>query len=201
MSDETAKDGLFSGILAAAMFLFFLLFIDAGVLPSLIAGGLAYAIGFFFLFRVKKPEVLASETGLKAALQEGSRKLEEIRRLEKLVRKASAIAQIKDIEAIIGKILAKVEQDPGSLRQAHQFLGYYLDSTINILNKYVGLSSQDVEDADIGKSLAKVESMLQTIRDAFEKQLARLLSSDAMDLDAELATLEQTIKMEGLGKE
>jgi 5-bromo-4-chloroindolyl phosphate hydrolysis protein len=76
-----------------------------------------------------------------------------------------------------------------------------LDSTINILNKYVELSAQDIEDEDIKKSLAKAETMLQTIRDAFEKQLGRLLSNDAMDLDAELATLEQTIKMEGLGKE
>ena len=60
---------------------------------------------------------------------------------------------------------------------------------------------ENVEDDDIRKSLAKVETMLQTIRDAFEKQLGRLLSDDAMDLDAELATLEQTIKMEGLGKD
>jgi len=201
MADETAKDGLFSGILAAAMFLIFLLALDAGVLVSLLAGAVSYAIGFFFLFRVKKPEVIASETTLKDALQEGSRKLLEIRRLEKQVRKASASSQIKDIEGIIGKILAKIEHDPASLKQAHQFLGYYLDSTINILNKYVELSAQDIEDEDIKKSLAKAETMLQTIRDAFEKQLGRLLSNDAMDLDAELATLEQTIKMEGLGKE
>jgi 5-bromo-4-chloroindolyl phosphate hydrolysis protein len=201
MSDETTKDGLFSGILAAAMFLVFLLIIDAGVVASLLAGAVVYAIGFFFLFRVKKPEVIASEATLKEALQEGSRKLSEIQRLEKQVRKASMIPQIKDIEGIIGKILAKIEHDPDSLKQAHQFLAYYLDSTINILNKYVELSAQDIEDEDIRKSLAKVETMLQTIRDAFEKQLGRLLSDDAMDLDAELATLEQTIKMEGLGKE
>jgi 5-bromo-4-chloroindolyl phosphate hydrolysis protein len=201
MSDETTKDGLFSGILAAAMFLAFLLIIDAGVVASLLAGAVVYAIGFFFLFRVKKPEVIASEATLKEALQEGSRKLSEIQRLEKQVRKASMIPQIKDIEGIIGKILAKIEHDPDSLKLAHQFLAYYLDSTINILNKYVELSAQDIEDEDIKKSLAKVETMLQTIRDAFEKQLGRLLSDDAMDLDAELATLEQTIKMEGLGKE
>jgi 5-bromo-4-chloroindolyl phosphate hydrolysis protein len=201
MSDETTKDGLFSGILAAAMFIFFLLIIDAGVPASLFAGAVAYAIGFFFLFKVKKPEVVANETTLKTALQEGSRKLSEIQRLEKQVRKASVTSQIRDIEGIIRKILAKIEHDPDSLKQAHQFLAYYLDSTINILEKYVELSAQDVEDADIKTSLAKVETMLETIRAAFEKQLARLLSDDAMDLDVELATLEQTIKMEGLGKE
>jgi 5-bromo-4-chloroindolyl phosphate hydrolysis protein len=201
MSGKTTKDGLFSGILAAAIFLVFLLFIDAGILASILAGAVAYAIGFLFLFRVKNPETVAGEATLKAALQEGSRKLSEIERIEKQVRKPSMSSQIKDIEGIIGKILAKIGNDPASLKQAHQFLGYYLDSTLNILNKYVELSSQNVEDENIKKSLAKAESMLQTIRDAFEKQLGRLLSDDAMDLDAELATLEQTIKMEGLGKE
>lgn len=201
MSDETTKDGLLSGILAAAIFLVFLLLIDAGILVSILVAAVAYAIGFFFLFRVKKPEIIASETTLKAAIQEGYRKLSEIRSLGKRVQKASMTSRIEDIEGIIGKILAKIEKDPVGIRQAHQFLGYYLDSTINILGKYVELSAQDVEDDDIKKSLAKVEAMLQTIRDAFEKQLGRLLSNDAMDLDAEIATLEQTIKTEGLGKE
>jgi 5-bromo-4-chloroindolyl phosphate hydrolysis protein len=201
MSDETAKDGLLSGILASAIFLVFLLAIDAGLILSLLVAAVAYAIGFFFFFKVKRPEIIAGESTLKAALLEGGRKLAVIQGLEKRIRKSSMVSQVKDIEGIIGKILAKIERDPGRLRQAHQFLTYYLDSTINILNKYVELGAQNVDDEDIQKALAKVESMLQTIRDAFEKQLARLLSDDAMDLDAELATLEQTIKMEGLGKE
>jgi 5-bromo-4-chloroindolyl phosphate hydrolysis protein len=201
MPNETTRDGLLSGILAAAIFLVFLLIVDAGIGPSLLVAAVSYAVGFFFLFKVKKPEVLAGESTLKAALQEGGRKLAEIQGLEKRIRKSSMTAQIRDIEGIISKVLAKIEHDPARLKQAHQFLTYYLDSTINILNKYVELSAQNVEDEDIRKSLAKVETMLQTIRDAFEKQLGRLLSDDAMDLDAELATLEQTIKMEGLGKD
>jgi 5-bromo-4-chloroindolyl phosphate hydrolysis protein len=201
MSDKTAKDGLLSGILAAAMFLVFLFIVDLGLVLSILVAAVAYAVGFFFLFKVKKPEIIAGESTLRAALQEGARKLAQIQALEKQIRKSSMISQIKDIEGIIGKILAKVERDPSRLQLAHQFLTYYLDSTINILNKYVELSAQNVEDEDIKKSLTKVETMLQTIRDAFDKQLGRLLSDDAMDLDAELATLEQTIKMEGLGKE
>lgn len=201
MSEETTKDGLLSGILAAAVFLVFFFVLDIGLVPSLLVALAAYAAGFFFLFKVKKPEVLAGESSLKAALEEGKRKLAEIQGLEKKIKKPSMVSQIKDIEGIIAKILAKIERDPSRLRLAHQFLNYYLESVINILNKYVELGAQNVEDEDIKKSLAKVEAMLQTIRDAFDKQLGRLLSDDAMDLDAELETLEQAIKMEGLGKE
>src|SRR5208282_2401539 len=117
MSDEKAKDGLLSGILAAAMFLVFLLAIDAGLIPSLLVAAVAYVIGFFFLFKVKRPEIVASESTLKTALQEGGRKLAVIQGLEKRIRKSSMISQIKDIEGIIGKILAKIERDPARLKQ------------------------------------------------------------------------------------
>ena len=156
MADTKAKDGLFSAILAAAVFLAFLLAVDAGILASLVAGGVAYAAGFFFLFRVKRPEVVAGETSLKAALQEGTGKLQEIKALEKRIRKGEVVAQVKDIEAIIGKILAKIQQDPSTLKRAHQFLGYYLDSTINILGKYVELGAQNIEDADIDNFVGDV---------------------------------------------
>ena len=62
------------------------------------------------------------------------------------------------------------------------------------------LAAKNVNDVAIQTALAKVETMLGTIRDAFEKQLAKLLSGEVMDLDVELNLLQQTINMEGLGK-
>ena len=73
------------------------------------------------------------------------------------------------------------------------------DSTITILEKYEKLTANPVRDDKIKTSIARVEAMLDTIDKAFEKQLANLLSNDVMDLDAELALLESTINMEGLG--
>lgn len=97
------------------------------------------------------------------------------------------------------KILAEIRRDPADLKRSRQFLSYYLDATINIITKYATLSSQRVDDESIGESLSRTERMLDTINLAFEKQLARLLSNDVMDLDTELTLLEKTIEMEGLG--
>jgi 5-bromo-4-chloroindolyl phosphate hydrolysis protein len=96
--------------------------------------------------------------------------------------------------------LDTIQEDPTKLKPSQQFLNYYLDATVNILTKYVDLAGKDVRDAEIQKSLLKVETTLITIKDAFDKQLAKLLSNDAMNLDVEIQVLEQTINSEGLGK-
>jgi 5-bromo-4-chloroindolyl phosphate hydrolysis protein len=204
MSDMTAKkekDGLLSGILGGAAFLIFLLLFDVGFFLSLVIGAAAFATGFFLLFRVKPEEVLEAENTIKTALDQGTAKLSQIMKLRSQIKKPPVTAKILEIENMITKIITQVGKEPNKLNKAQQFLNYYLDSTINILKKYVELSAQNLGDPSIKASLAKVESMLQTIRDAFEKQLANLLSDDVLDLDTELKVLDQTIKSEGLGKE
>lgn len=108
-------------------------------------------------------------------------------------------AKIAALCRTVDKILAEIRRDSDDLKRARQFLSYYLDSTITILEKYEKLIANPVRDEKIGASIERVEAMLDTIGKAFEKQLANLLSNDVMDLDAELALLENTINMEGLG--
>ncbi len=200
MKKKTTPDGLLSGILGAAVFGVFYLLIDIGLVFSLALGVVAFVAGFF-LFDRKKPEVLEKEDDLRDSLDAGDKKHSEIRALQRKIRKASVLSRLKEIDDIVERILAGIKKDPSKLRNARQFLDYYLDATILILTKYVDISSQNVKDPGIQASLARVEGMLGTIKDAFDAQLARLLSNDVMDLDSALQTLKQTIEMEGLSKE
>ena len=193
------SDGLLAGILGAALFLVFLFVINAGPIVSLVIGGAGFGAGML-LFSRKKPEVIAQEIDLKTAVSNGQKKLVEIQKFQKLIKKPVVVAKVKEICEVIEKILEDLEKDPQDLKAARQFLDYYLDSTIKILNRYVELSAQNISDDSIKASLLKVENMLQTIKDAFEKKLAQLLSNDVMDLDTELSLLDQSINMDGLRK-
>jgi 5-bromo-4-chloroindolyl phosphate hydrolysis protein len=200
MSKRTAPDGILSGILGAAVFGVFYLLVDVGLVVAIGLGVVAF-VGGFFLFQRKRPEVLEREDDLKSSLDAGDKKHSEIRALQRRIQKPSMLAKIKEIDDIVEKILVGIRKDPSKLHNARQFLDYYLDATIKILTKYVDISAQNVKDAGIQASLARVEGMLGTIKDAFDAQLARLLSNDVMDLDSAIQTLKQTIEMEGLGKE
>lgn len=200
MSDSNrTADIVGAGITGAVLFLVFLLLIDTGILLSLGIGAVGFIAGLL-LFTRKKAAVIDKEHELKSALDDGARKLQDIRNIEKKIKDDSVIRKIKGIDEVTAKILAEIKKDPSILSDARQFLKYYLDSTVKILEKYVELGSQNINDASIGNSLAKVEGILGDLQAAFEKQLAGLLAHDVMDLDAELNLLQQTIKMEGLGK-
>ena len=51
---------------------------------------------------------------------------------------------------------------------------------------------------EVRETLDKMESVLVTIRKAFQKQLGKLLEDDVMDLDTEIESFKKAIKTEGL---
>jgi 5-bromo-4-chloroindolyl phosphate hydrolysis protein len=199
MSRKTTSDGLLAGVLGAAVFAVFFLVVEVGLVASLLLS-LGAFVGGFFLFVRKSPEIADRETDLRLSLDAGEKRHAEIKTLARRIRKPSVLSRIKEIDLAVEKILGVIRKDPSKLRAARQFLDYYLDATIKILTRYVDISSQDLKDAAIQASLARVEGMLGTIKDAFDAQLAKLLTDDVMDLDVALETLKQTIEMEGLGK-
>lgn len=194
-----SPDWVLSSSLAAGAFLVSYLFIDIALPFSAAISSLFFASGAV-LFRRKKAEILEKAADLASSLADGRKKLLEIEDHGKLIKNRAVNAKVDALCVTVRKILAEIKRDPEDLKIARQFLSYYLDATINILDKYVKLTSQNVTDAGISNSLKRVESMLDTIGAAFEKQLARLLNNDVMDLDTELSLLEKTIQMEGLGE-
>jgi 5-bromo-4-chloroindolyl phosphate hydrolysis protein len=196
---KKANNGLLSGIIAAAVFLIVFLVLGLPLLISLVLAVVGLAAGWILL-PTKKPEAAAAEAEVKDSLAEGRQKLSQIRALGRNVQNPQMSKVLAEVCGITEKILGTIAADPKKLKLAKQFLNYYLDSTLKIMTIYAELASKNVHDATIQAELAKVEAMLGTIKDAFEKQLAKLLSGEVMDLDVELSLLQQTINMEGLGK-
>lgn len=192
---DSSPDWILASVTAAAGFLATYVFASFALPVSLVISALAFASGSL-LFRKKNALIEPPPPDLEASLAEGRRKLNQIRALGRNIKNERLERVCKTIE----KILAEIRRDPADLKRARQFLSYYLDSTINILEKYEKLSAQDIGDPAIRASLSRVESMIDTINLAFEKQLSHLLSNDVMDLDTELSLLEKTIQMEGLGE-
>lgn len=106
--------------------------------------------------------------------------------------------KIEDICKIVEKIFINLEEHPEDIEQAGPFLNHYLDSALGIIQKYVELKDQRIDSPEVRETLAKVESVMVTIRKAFEKQLAKLLEDDVLDLDTEVEYFKRSIKIDGL---
>ena len=197
--------GILSGIVGGGLFLLLWLALGVPVLLSLVVGVVGYGAGLLIFRRSARGVEVAipgvSRAMLEEALREGADKLAELKSLSGRIPDRPVREKFDAIVTAAGSIIDDLRKNPKDIRAARQFLSYYLDATVKIVSRYTELAAKKLDSADIQGSLRKVESMLDTIRGAFEKQHARLLENDVLDLDSELALLKQTISMEGLGEE
>jgi 5-bromo-4-chloroindolyl phosphate hydrolysis protein len=201
--DSSAVQGIVSGFLGGGAFVVLFIFLDFAWWLALTAGVASFFTGYLIM-RPRRNTVLLQVQGLapgtvEKVLEEGRRKIEELRDFEGRITSPEVREEVKGIRDAAVRILEEIERDPGDVKIARPFLNYHFDATMKILRKYVELSERGAADTAIRTSLNKVENTLHLIRTAFEKQHSRLLENDTLDLDTEITVLEKTIRMEGLG--
>ena len=146
----------------------------------------------------KKPESTGNPE-IDALLKERERAVSEMRRLNDSIQDETISAQIDHLEEITGKIIDHVAAQPKKLPQIRRFLNYYLPTTLKILNAYDRMDAAGISGSNIDTTKQKVESMLTTIVQAFDRQLDALFGEEALDISTDIAVLEQMLAREGLG--
>lgn len=188
------------GVLGGAAFLAFLFLLQAGLFLSLLAAAGGFAAGMLLANDSRSRKTPAGEPAAKnldAALAAAEKKLDEYESLIETIESESVRRKARQIAELERKILEDIEADPKDFGPARGFLSYYQDAAVNILRKYQQILDRGASSSEVRASVSRVEPILETIRAAFEKQLARLLENDVLDLDTEITVLEETLKMEG----
>ena len=124
--------------------------------------------------------------------------ISELRRLNLNIENEKISAQIDDIEATTSKIFDHVIAHPDKTNQISKFLNYYLPTTMKLLNTYDRMGSQGVAGENISGTMQKVEETLDMVVNAFHKQLDTLFAGEALDVNADIAVMENLMKTEGL---
>jgi 5-bromo-4-chloroindolyl phosphate hydrolysis protein len=197
--------GLLSGAIGGGGFLLLFFVVGLPIAPSLLLGLAGFGGTFIFTYAFKPRPRIEFNIGegvtpqlLESTLKDGDQKVRALTDCSATIANPAVKAKIANIVDVVKRIFADFEKDPKDIKQARQFLSYYLDTTIKIVRKYSDLSTQSVRSPEIAATLAKAELMLDSIEKAFEKQLARLLRDDVMDLDTDIETLEKTFNAEDL---
>jgi 5-bromo-4-chloroindolyl phosphate hydrolysis protein len=192
--------GALAGAVGGGLFLLLWLLFGWGFLPSLLFGAAGFGAGML-AFR-RRPAMRVELSGVNAemrsaAVREGREKLAE---LSEAIHRISgpARARFDAVRQVAARIVGDLERNSRDVRAARQFLGYYLDATIRVCSSYAELASTGLRGEGIAGSLARTESLLDAIRQAFEQQHAKLLAGEVLDLDTEIALLEKTMRGEGI---
>lgn len=124
--------------------------------------------------------------------------LAQIRDLNDRIADERLSAQMDRMEQVAGRIFRLIEEDENKRAAAGTFLSYYLPTTLKLLRSYDELSRQGVSGQNITGTMEKVESMMDTIVLAFEKQLDGLFGDQAMDISTDITVLDNMMAREGL---
>ncbi len=196
---------IISTLTGISVLLLFSLIFEAGALISSLFG-LASFIGGALLFSRsrfnRKLEELEKIHGIKPdkvkkVIKEGRKKIRVIKRMAKKTEDKGIKDQILAIHSVARKIFDNFEYDPKDIKAARQFLNYYLDATIKIIEQYYILSGTKTDEKK-KETLKEVEKLMGRIEKAFENQLTKLYDDDFINLDTEIRVLENAVKHDGL---
>ncbi len=197
--------GVVAGIIGGILLLIFFFWIQMGIFSSALMGVAGFTGAYLVIYSFKPVQKIIFQKGsevtpelLETTLQEGNDKIKVLEDYSKQIENEQVRKKIKNIIVVVRKIFANFEKDPKDIKYAKQFLSYYFDATIRIVKKYIDLASQQIRSAEIDRALSKAEGMLDSIEQAFQKQQAKILRDDVMDLDVEIETLEKTFMAEDL---
>jgi 5-bromo-4-chloroindolyl phosphate hydrolysis protein len=94
------------------------------------------------------------------------------------------------------KIIEYIKINPARAVMARRFFTYYLDKADEILKKYHGLISAGIETDRLKLLKEKTLSALEAISRGMVLQFSKLISSEVIDIEADIKLLENTVKME-----
>lgn len=138
------------------------------------------------------------DPAVQALIAERDRAVGEMRRLNDTIKDPSISSQIDRLEVLVAKIIDHVVAHPEKQPQIRTFLNYYLPTTIKLLNSYDRMGSTGVSGENIDNTMQRIEGILDTIVQSFEKQLDSLFSNEAMDISSDITVMENLLAREGI---
>ena len=144
------------------------------------------------------PKVNTGNQELDELLETAGKYSEELVRLGTSITNEMIKSAIRDMVRIMGEIFGYVRLHPDKIRQIRQFVGYYIPTTIKLLNNYEEFERQRDKGENIKTSMKKIEEIIGSVKGAFEKELDDLFGDRALDISSEIAVMQKIIEEEGL---
>ena len=147
----------------------------------------------------KKEEASPYSPEVQQIITDGRIAMKEMGRLYKSIPDPEVRKKINELMSVSDKIVRDAIDDPSDVPQIRKFLDFYLPTTIKLLNAYDRMSAQDISGENISGSMQRIEDMLDTTIQAYNKQLDALFANQAADIQMDIESMNAMLAREGLG--
>ncbi len=190
--------------LAAALVVFFALGFGLDW-PYWIAGLLAVGT-YVGVFLISKPRLkighirvdsLPDGDALKALMLDAKNDMDMIQATTKKITHLPIRQQSEQLYATGLNILSYLEKNPDKIPLARRFFGYYLDTAVGILQKYLPFQESGLRTEEVRRVTQSTERAMPILNRAFERQFSNLMQNDVMDIESDIKVLEMNLRSEG----
>lgn len=172
---------------------------DQSILASSLLAILGGGITNFILKKRGQKKLLKENQLTKKEYQYISQNMKEadqkIKRLNKTmlsIRSFRAAKLLGNLQRLVKQIFQIVKKEPKRFYQAERFFFYHLDSVVELSERYVFLSRQNIKDLEVRMALSETEQTLEKLVKSLNDDLLTVLSNDIETLNMELDVAKQT---------
>ncbi|WP_313164677.1 5-bromo-4-chloroindolyl phosphate hydrolysis family protein [Sedimentibacter sp.] len=140
------------------------------------------------------------EPEIRKAINEGRQYVQKIKNANIEIPGEEISRKLDRLEEVTGKIYDYVESRPEKFPEIKKFTGYFLPTTLKLLDAYRQFDNQPVKGENISTAKKEIEDTMDTINLAFENLLDDLFRDAAMDVSTDISVLETMLAQEGLSQ-
>lgn len=111
---------------------------------------------------------------------------------------AAVSERIAAIQEVVGRILARAEEEPAVIAGLDRLTAYYLPTTVKLLDAYDRLEEEPIQGENISSSRSEIEHTLDVLHSAFEKLFDDTYQDLSLDVSADISVLHAMLAQEGL---
>lgn len=206
MKAEEVKQSLFDvaisliiGMFSSLLLLILHFWVKMPILISLPISVVSFLVLFIVCSKRQRENVIrivATTPEVKELLYSVANKMNKINDYAGLITDDTILLKLKKVNEVTQQIFEVLQKDPRKVKSARQFTSSYLESTIKVLKSYVDLRDNGLNSNELNSLTVKISNLLTELKDAYSKQLDKLLRNDIMNLNTEVKVLETLIKSE-----
>ncbi len=140
----------------------------------------------------------AAEEAASVIPKEARDYLRQMREANVAIQDEAVSAKIRVLETRTDQIFRVVSENPDKLPAIRKFMDYYLPTLLKLLRSYDHMEEQGIQGENIRRTMTEIEKVLDTVVQAFDKQLDSLFQAEAMDISSDIRVLENVMTQEGL---
>jgi 5-bromo-4-chloroindolyl phosphate hydrolysis protein len=129
-------------------------------------------------------------------LEEGEKDLVSIKKIIEASRDVQIKTRGMDLYREGSKIIEYIKKNPAKAVTARRFFNYYLDKANEILTKYHNLISAGIKTKPLDSLKEKTLSAAESILTGMRLQFSRMISSELIDIEADVKLLESILNTE-----